>query len=68
MHFWAKSWETPHQPPLHRETTLGEKSKHMENKILLNISAKVSYPHGSFLVTVHYIHIPCDIDCVHSHM
>ena len=34
----------------------------------LNISAKVSHPHGSYLLTIHYIHIPCDIDCVHSHV
>ena len=33
-----------------------------------NISAKVSYPHRSFLPTIHYVHIPCDLDCAHSHV
>ena len=41
----------------------------MENKILLIIiSAKVSYPPRSFWLTTHYIHIPCDIDYVQSHV
>ena len=44
-----------------KEQTHGEQN-------ILNISAKVSYPHRSFLLIIHYIHIPCDTDCVHSHV
>ena len=41
----------------------------MENEILLIYLLKYRIHIGHFnLLTVHYIHIPCDIDYVHSHV